>query len=372
MAQHWKMLVVAAATASLSFVGAVGAVGAQAAPAPACTKDVGHTGLSARLVARPNQTIAHRTVRANGCDIGIYVGANVRNVRINDVTVTGAKFDGILAERTSRLVVEHSTITRNGFGTLDPTAPPLPGSGVRSRVAQSFGISLFGVTHSTIVDNDVFLNGRGGIGIMDTGAFNPGALTQNPNAPLAISANDVVRNNRLKANYNGCAIVVATQNPGGRIVAMTLSGNTITGTGMSSHGPDLGGIVVAANTPGSSAVGVSVHANTISRSFEGAVVVNAMSFNSFTWGVTVDGNKLTDGNNWGHLEAPNTAGVIVFANPEAEVPPNMTAPRNQATLVWNNTITGQFYGIWSMGDDAPLTFQNRIQVTSGGTAISHS
>jgi hypothetical protein len=370
MAHHWKLLVVVAATASLSFVGA-GA--AQAAAAPSCTKDVGHTGLSALIVARSHQVIAHRTISAAGCDVGIYVGPKVTGVRIDDVTVTGANFDGILAERTSYLVVEHSTITGNAFHTIDASAPALPGSGVHSFVAQSFGISLFGVTHSTITDNDVYNNGRGGIGIMDIGAFDPGALTQNTKAAPAASANDVVSNNRLRANYNGCAIVVATQNPGGRIIAMTISGNTITGTGMSkTFGPDVGGIVVAANTPGSSAVGVSVHRNTISKSFEGGVIVNAESFNSSTWGVTVDANIITGGNNWGKQEAPQTAGIIVFANPQAEVPPNMTAPRNQATLVWNNTISGQFYGIWSAGDDAPLTLQNRIHVTTGGTAISHS
>lgn len=370
MAHHWKLLMVVAATASLSVVGAVGA---QAAPAPTCTKNVDGIGLSASVVAQSNQMIVNRTVNAKGCDIGIYVGPNVKNVTINRVTVTGANFDGILAQRTTYLTVKNSTVTGNAFHTIDPSAPALPGSGVHSRVAQSFGISLFGVSHSTITHNNVYNNGRGGIGVMDIGPFNPGALTQNPKAVPAASANDVISNNTLTKNYNGCAVVVATQNPGGRIVAMSISGNTITGTGMSkTWGPDLGGIVVAANTPGSSAVGVSVHRNTVTRSAEGAIVVNAESFNAHTWGVTIDANVLTGGNNWLSLEAPKTAGVIVFANPQAEVPPNMSAPRNQATLVWNNTISGQFYGIWSMGDDAPLTLQNRIHVTTGGTPISHS
>jgi hypothetical protein len=362
------LLLVVAATGSLSFVGAAGA---QAATAPTCTKNVGGIGLSAMMVAQAHQVISNRTINAKGCDIGIYVGPNMTNVVIDHVTVTGANFDGILAQRTTYLTVKNSTITGNAFGTIDPKAPPLPGSGVKSRVAQAFGISLFGVSHSTITRNNVVNNGRGGIGVMDIGPFNPGALTQNAKAKPAASANDVISNNTLTKNYNGCAVVTATQNPAGRIIAMTISGNTITGTGMSkTWGPDLGGIVVAANTPGSSAVDVSVHQNTISRSAEGAIVVNAESFNAYTWGVRVDANILTDGNNWLSLEAPKTAGVIVFANPQAEVPPNMTAPRNQATLVWNNTISGQFYGIWSMGADAPMTLKNRITVTTGGTPIS--
>lgn len=368
MTHRWRLLLVVAATGSLSFVGAAGA---QAVTAPTCTKNVGGIGLSAMMVAQAHQVISNRTINAKGCDIGIYVGPNMTNVVIDHVTVTGANFDGILAQRTTYLTVKNSTITGNAFGTIDPKAPPLPGSGVKSRVAQAFGISLFGVSHSTITRNNVFNNGRGGIGVMDIGPFNPGALTQNPKAKPAASANDVISNNTLTKNYNGCAVVTATQNPAGRIIAMTISGNTITGTGMSkTWGPDLGGIVVAANAPGSSAVDVSVHQNTISRSAEGAIVVNAESFNAYTWGVRVDANILTGGNNWLSLEAPKTAGVIVFANPQAEVPPNMTAPRNQATLVWNNTISGQFYGIWSMGADAPMTLKNRITVTTGGTAIS--
>ena len=167
------------------------------------------------MVARPGQTISHRTINAAPCDIGIYVGAGVSHVTINSVTVDGASFQGIFAQDTSYVTIEHSTVTDNAFGTIDTSVPPLPGSGVQSLVSQAFAISLFGVSHATVADNTVYNNGRGGIGVMDNGPNDPGTITQDPSAPLVSSSYDSVTGNREWANYNGCAIVAATQNLGG-------------------------------------------------------------------------------------------------------------------------------------------------------------
>ena len=48
------------------------------------------------------------------------------------------------------------------------------------------------------------------------------------------------------------------------------------------------------------------------------------------WGVV---GNVVSGNNWGDQEAPNTAGIIVFADPAAAVPPGTTAPQNIGTTV---------------------------------------
>ncbi|HET9124931.1 MAG TPA: right-handed parallel beta-helix repeat-containing protein, partial [Solirubrobacteraceae bacterium] len=186
--------------------------------------------MSAAVVAQPGETIADRLINAAPCDIGIYVGAGVSHVTIRSVTVQGANFQGILAEKTSYVTIEHSTITDNAFGTVDPSAPPLPGSGVRSQVGQAFAISLFGVSHSTVAHNTVYNNGRGGIGVMDNGPNDPGTITQNTSAPLVSSSDDSVIDNQEWANYNGCGIVAATQNLGGSLSDLVIAGNTITGT----------------------------------------------------------------------------------------------------------------------------------------------
>lgn len=339
----------------MGFLGAGVVSAAQPASPATCVANVGNSGLSAALVANSHETIAHRTIDAKGCDIGIFVGPGVTGVTIDAVTVTGANFQGIFAEKTSGVTVERSTITGNGFGTIDASAPLLP-SGVHSLVSQAFAISLFGVSHSSVMNNRVFDNGRGGIGIMDNGPNNPGTMTQDHTASLVASSNDKVVGNRVTKNYNGCGIVLATQNLGGSLSDMVVAKNTVTGTGMSSHGPDIGGIVVAADLPNSTVSNVLVGGNKVSGSFEGGLIVNAEAFNSSTTNVRLIGNTAS-GNNVGHLEAPNTAGIIVFAAGSQKNPPKTNPAQNVGTVVSGNSLTHQVYGIWSSGD-------NQLEVNS--------
>ncbi|WP_186526266.1 right-handed parallel beta-helix repeat-containing protein [Leekyejoonella antrihumi] len=366
-----------AVAASTALVGVVVASPAQAAPNRSCTANVGNSGLSAAVVAHSGQRIAYRAINATGCDIGIYVGQGVSHVRIDGVWVTGAGFQGIFAEKTSHISIEHSVVTDGGWKTIDPTAPPLAGNGLHSYVGQSFAISLFGVSHSTVRGNLVFNNGRGGIGVMDNGANDPGHLSmapyQNPSAAPVDASYDSVVGNRTWANYNGCGLVAATQNFGGSLSHLMLADNTIAGQGLSmTKGADVGGLVVAADPPDSSVSNVSVRGNRVTNSVEGGVVVNAEAFNSFTKDVTVEGNRLS-GNNWGAQEAPKTAGVVVFENPgwnAQPVPPQAKAPVNINTVITRNFITSQFYGIWATGNQAPKVRWNYIRVTAGGMPVS--
>lgn len=246
---------------------------------------------------------------------------------------------------------------------------------MKSYVSQSFAISLFGVSHSTVADNRVYNNGRGGIGIMDNGPNDPGIPDQNQNtsAPLVSSSYDRVIGNREWSNYNGCGVVAATQNFGGSLSHLLIADNRISGTQTSfaqigASGADVGGIVVAADPPDSSVTSVAVSANRVTNSFEGGVVVNAEAFNSFTQDVYVVRNRLA-GNNWADQEAPNTAGIIVYENPAAVVAPGQAAPQNINTVVARNHAWNQFYGIWSTGHDAPILFGNHLWVTPGGTPV---
>lgn len=350
----------AAACAALLSVVSTGP--ADASP-PACAPNAGNTGLSAAVVARAHQRITHRTIHTN-CDIGIYVGAGATGVTIDHVTVSGAHFQGIFADKTSHVTIVNSTVRNNGWHTFDLPQPP-PGGMVPSDVSQAFGISLFGVSDSVVRGNRIYDNGRGGIGIMDNGPNNPGARIshQNPAATLVASTNDEIINNRMWANYNGCGLVAATQNLAGRLSNLLLAGNTVTGTGISpTGGPDIGGIVVAADPPNSTVHNVLLVANTVSKSFEGGLIVNAEAPGSSTRNVWISGNRVT-ANNTGHLEAPNTAGIIVnAAAPGAE---------NLNTWIVQNQISKQFYGIWSQGSTRPVTLFNHIRVTPGGTPIHH-
>ncbi|WP_183061863.1 right-handed parallel beta-helix repeat-containing protein [Motilibacter peucedani] len=344
-------------------VAALGLVAPGAAQAAAsCTPDVGGTGLSASVVAHDHQRISRTTVDATGCDIGIYVGAGADHVTIRGVRVTGAGYQGIFAEKVSHLRISDSTVTGNAYKTVDPSAPPLPGSGVRSFVGQAFAISLFGVSHVTVQGNKVYDNGRGGIGVMDNGPFDPGARMekQNPAAPLVKTSWVKVVDNDTWGNYNGCGVVAATQNVDGALSHITIRDNRITGIGFGAAGPDIGGIVVAADLPGSTVTRADVAGNTVRDSFEGGLIVNSEAPGSSTTGVYLYDNQVS-GNNVGFLEAPNTAGVITFAAPGAA---------NNDTRIFRNTITDQFFGVWSRGDHPPTLSANTIAVTAGGVPVS--
>lgn len=362
---HGRTMAAGVIAASTAMLGVVAAGPAYADPAAGCTANVGNSGLSAAVVAHSGQRIAHRWINAERCDIGIYIGSNASHVTVDDATVSGAGFQGIFAEKTSRVTIENSRVFDNGWRTLDPSAPPLPPAGVlHSYVGQSFAISIFGVSGAVVKGNRVYDNGRGGIGVMDNGANDPGTITQDPNAPLRGSTNVSVIGNQMWGNANGCALVTATQNVGGSLSGLKLVGNRINGPGFDPT--DIGGIVVAADLPNSSVSDVRVSGNIVTHSNEGGVVVNAEAPFSTTSNVRVTGNVLSR-NNWGHQEAPATAGVVIFA---------ATAPgaANYGTTVSWNLITSQFYGVWAvqnaMNPIRPSIHDNWICVTKGGTPVS--
>jgi hypothetical protein len=276
------------------------------------------------------------------------VGAGVSHVTIRSVRVAGASFQGIFAQDTSYVEIVGSTITGNAFGTVDASAPPLPGSGVHSLVGQAFAISLFGVSHATVSGNTLYDNGRGGIGVMDNGPHDPGTITQNGSAPLTPSTDDSVTGNLEWANDNGCAIVAATQNLGGSLSDLLIARNTILGTQSSvsqigQNGPDVGGIVVAADLPGSTVTDTRVSGNRVTSSFEGGVVINAEAANSFTKDVAVTGNLLW-GNNWG-IRRPRTprgsSCSQIPQRPSRPAPPRRrtSTPSSRATP-WPTSSTG--------------------------------
>lgn len=395
--RHWPIgagLTAACAAGGLLLAGAPVAA---AQTTTTCTPDAGGSGLSAAVVARSGQRIVGQTVDAAGCDVGIYIGNGISQVTIARDTVTGANFQGVFAQGASYVRVVDSRITGNAFKTFNAHAPalfPPPGN---SAVAQSFAVSLFGVSHSVVADNEVYNNGRGGIGIMDNGRndvgiASPAASPFTANVP---STDDAIVGNRLWKDYGGCSIVLATQNPGGTMSRLLVAHNRVSATGTTVNEAvqgattpipehDVGGIVVAADAPGSSVSYVRVIGNRVTNSFEGGVIINAETPGSLTENVVVTHNFLA-GNNTGKLEAPNTAGVIVFANsappttatPPAPAPQSLPAPtaptvpaQNVNTLIARNVITNQYFGTWSAGNYPPLAFRNSIRVTAGGTPIS--
>ncbi|HVX20126.1 MAG TPA: right-handed parallel beta-helix repeat-containing protein [Acidimicrobiales bacterium] len=335
----------------LATVATVGTGAAGAAPTCTALTDPGTTGLTAAVVATNGQTLSGTTVQATGCDVGIYVGAGATGVTIDGVTVSGANDAGILAEDTTGLTVTNSVVQGNALQA-------------DKRIPQAFGISLFGVSTSTVSSNTVKGNGRGGIGLMDDGPFDPGAIQPTPGPAVPVpSKNDHITGNTVSTNYAGCAIVLAVFNATNTLTSSTVSTNTIPGNRtVGSHGPVVGGIVAQANGTRSSVNGVTISGNTVTTSYEAGIIVHAAAPYSKTTTVKVTGNPNISGNNWGLTNGPTaTVGVLVGTS---------LAPmtKNVGTVVSGNTISSQFYGIWSEGPTPPSVSGNTVAVTAGGSA----
>ncbi len=315
----------------------------------------GTTGLTAAVVATSGAILINGTVDATGCDIGIYVGPTASSVTIAGETVSGANDEGIFVEQTTGVSINHSTIRNN---EVNPS-PSLASDG---------GITLAGVSNSSVDSNTVTGNNGGGIYVVDNGPIDPGAPNPGPATPVP-ATNVVVSNNTLTNNPGGCGIIYATHNTGGSVVGGSISGNSITGSPgvFTKAGPDVGGIVVAAASAGATVSNVSITGNTVAGSYEGGIIVHAHAPHDSVTGTTISNNTLPGGNNWGRTNGPPaTAGVIIGV----DLLPPAIAPTISGTVVSANTISGHFYGIWISGVPAVTTTPaNTISVNTGGTDI---
>jgi hypothetical protein len=336
--------VVAIGTAGLTATGiaAVPFIGSSIAGAVSCTA-VPSIGLTAAVVAAAGQTVFPASVDATGCGVGIYVAPGNTGVIIDNVAISGASDEGILAQDTSNLTVESSTITGNGIA-------PSPG------LSSTGGVVLVGVTDSTVGGttptdgNTINNNDGGGVLVNDDGVVDAGA--PDGTGPTVDSSDVTVSNNIISANFGSCGIVYSTHNTGGTISGGVITDNTITGTGtFQNHAPDLGGIVVAAASVGATVSNTQVSGNHVSASFEGGIIVHSHAPNDLVTGTAIEGNFLQAnaagiGNNWGRTNGPpTTAGLIIGV----DVLPAPIAPKIEATTVLGNTISGQFYGAWISG-----------------------
>jgi hypothetical protein len=336
--------------------------GAGVAAADTGCLQAGTSGFTAKVVAHAGQTISRRAIDAAGCDVGIYVADAASHVTISRVRVTGANAAGILVENTSHVTVRRSVVTGNGFHT---TVPASHDSSNPGELPQAFGISLFGVSRAVVTGNTVYNNGRGGIGVMDTGPFDPGhiiGLGTSPDQPVPVRDVTVSRN-ILWANYNGCAIVVSAFHTDNTARNVDITGNTVVGTGVKPGvGADVGGIVAQSNGPGSTVRDITIARNVVTRSGEAGVIVHAAAPGSQTRNVVVDRNILSANNQlYGPppgAEVDNTAGVVVSTLGPAQ---------NVHTVVSRNIIFDQFYGVWTHGPNPPRLSRNLIWVTSGGS-----
>lgn len=346
-----------ALAASLSVTGAAVLVvgpGITVAQAATCVK-AGTSGFTAAMVATPGQTISNQSIDATGCDLGIYVGPAADGVTIDGVTVTGAGNHAIYAQDVTGLVVQNSNIHDNGVA-------PTRG------VAENKAIELDGTTNSSVLNNTVTNNvADGGIGVNDDGPTSPGAPAAGPAQPKN-SSNITISGNNAPNNYGGCTIVVAAYNPGSVIDHVMVTGNTVSGTPgkFGPAGPVIGQIVVANDGPSNTVSNVTILHNTVTGSALAGIVLHANAPGDTLTGTVIDSNTLT-ANHWLAPFGPPVPTAIAL---QGEAGPPNAVPVVSNTTIANNTMTQQFYGVWSKGRVTGTTLTNNsITTTPGGLAV---
>jgi parallel beta-helix repeat protein len=324
-------------------------LGSAAAAAPSCIA-AGDTGLSAAMVV--TTSVSNISLAANGCDVGMYVPPGTSGITISNVTVTGANDHGIFVQDASDITISDSTVTGNGLA-------PTPG------INENKAIELVGTANSTVTGNTVTGNlADGGIGIADDGPIDPGAPKPGTLSP---AVDDTVSHNESSGNFSGCGVVYAAYNPGAGISGGTISDNTVQGSPgqFGPHGPVIGGVVVAADTPATSVSGVSVEGNTVTGAAIPGVIVHSNAPHDSVSNVTVTGNTLSL-DDWLSTDGPPApTAILVAASP---IPPPV-GPTLSDTTIASNTISNEFYGIWTAGASATTVGSNTISTSAGGRAV---
>jgi len=211
-----------------------------------CTP-AGSTGFTAVVVAHHGQTISG-TINASGCDLGVYVGPGITGVTVAGATITGATRHAILVQNTAGVAIVHNTVKNN-----EPTG---------ETSEESKAIQLEGTNGVTVSQNVVSNNGGGGIAVLDDGPSTPDGLAS---AGVVPSRNNLIVQNNVTDNTNGCGIVVAAYSQGGGVISNRVVGNTV------ENNP--AGIVVATDRLNTIATGNQVVNNTsVDNGFAGVII----------------------------------------------------------------------------------------------------
>jgi hypothetical protein len=333
----------------------VGANCAAAACVPA-----GTTGLTTAVILTSNQQLTGTTVNATGCDVGIFVAPKSDKVLISGVTVTGANEHGIFVQDSSRVTIQYSVVTGNGVaGHACPpsgTAPP-------ECIAEDKAVELVGTSDSVVSQNVVSHNhADGGIGVADDGPTDPGAPGTHPGNSYG-AKNNVVSNNLIIDNSNGCGIVIAAYNQGTPVDNTQATGNTVIGSAPGTGqlfpppGSFIGQIVVATDGPFAEVSNTQVTGNNLDGSELPGIVVHSNVFGDVITQTQIQNNIIAENGYYPGPPATNpndpgvsqgTVGIALIAEVGGTDTP---APVLAHTNVSSNTILKDTNGIWLCGTD---------------------
>jgi hypothetical protein len=330
-------------TLSLVMFGGIGNVVA-APDAPAQSGNIGIGNLTAAVIAHPGELITGQ-IDATGYNFGVYIGPGVTGVLVYHAHIFGASDHGVLAVDTSGISIMDSNISDN-VQHADHAIP------------DDKEVGFYGVSNSYIVGNVITgSKGDGGISVYSSSSLVPTGLPV-PNVN-ASGNNNLIADNYVANDSQGCGIVVAAWGPGQTVANNWVFNNVVMGDLLTPHGPtgfSVGTIVIAADFPFSSAVDNVVLDNTVIGGLEDGIIVNAEAPGAADIGNEIAGNYVKLGafqrlnnppfDNASDLNlAPAPNGIAIYANliPQTAKP---TPPVAQGNIVVDNTIVDEAIGIW--------------------------
>ena len=326
--------------------------------AVAACSPAGSTGLTTQVILTSNQQLTGTVISATGCDVGIYIGPGTDKVLISGVTVSGANEHGIFVQDASQVTIQYSVVTGNGVAghACPPAGTPPVGC-----IAEDKGIELVGTSNSVVTHNVVSHNhADGGIGVADDGPTDPGAPNTHA-GNLSGAKNDVVSDNLIIDNSNGCGIVVAAYNQGTPVENIQVFGNTIIGTApelgqfFPPPGSFIGQIVVATDGPFAAISNTQVVGNNLDGSELPGIVVHSNVFGDVITQTLIQDNVIADNGYYPGPPATNpngpgilqgTTGIALIAEVGGNASPS---PVLAHTNVSSNTILNDTNGVWLCG-----------------------
>jgi hypothetical protein len=334
---------------------------ASAATSGGCSP-AGSTGLTALVVvSHSNKEVRGGNYVATGCDVGIYVGPNVKNVLITNVKVTSANDKGIFVQDSSNVVIKNSVVEGNGVH---------PSKGI----AENKAIQLTGTTNSVVEDNTVIHNSAdGGIAITDDSiSIDPGAPNPGTNHE---ALGNVIKDNLVKDNKAGCGLGVFAFGPGGE--DNTLLNNVVIGSAPGT-GPYVGQILIATDLPSTSLRNTYIIGNTVDGSILPGIVIHANAKGDLIKDTWIKDNSISKIGFYFPgfpFTTPNTPTHQTGISIVAEVSKGETTPPLvSSTFVISNVVKSNAFGVWlcnSINTDVDGLSTNAphpiMQCASGGS-----
>jgi len=310
-------------------------------------------------------TAANTIINVAGAINGLVVDAN--NVTVTGLTFENAGAAGIMVSPPTGATqpaavtgetIENNVVTNSDQCVLTPaTAPCIAAIG-----AGDYGESiwLLSAVTSTLENNTVTGGLGGGVLISDELGPNHGNTVEGNN----VSNNSAFGCGITLAGHNMAAVFSSGPNAGqpnpaaGGVYSNTIEGNTSNGNGATGIG--LFNFAYNNTITGNSTAGNGEPGIEVDSTFPGA----DLNGNTIT-GNTVGVNSISDGpgsDSAGQhtIHATQTSGVMVIAK----------ATPVTGTVISNNTITGNYYGIWMSALASTTTLSsNTISFAKGGKAV---